>query len=211
MVIKITGENVKFDENKIYVAIKKAMNDVDQIDDRIAKTIAHTIMRESLEYENITIYFIQNGVEKLLMEYRQYDTAKVYIKYRYEHDKDRKLNNELNEKISTILKCENITNDNANLDQSSFSGKENRVAEEINKLYARGMLRRNVLSAYDDNYIYMHDFSKLPIGFHNCLFADVGKLLQNGFKTRNGDVRPARSIRSAMQNVAVIFQIQSQF
>lgn len=44
----------------------------------------------------------------------------------------------------------------------------------------------------------------------NCLFIDFKKLLTEGFTTRNGDVRPPKSISTAMQQVAVIFQCQSQ-
>lgn len=45
---------------------------------------------------------------------------------------------------------------------------------------------------------------------HNCLFTDTRKLLLEGFSTRNGDVRGANSLSTAMQQVAVIFQVQSQ-
>ena len=44
----------------------------------------------------------------------------------------------------------------------------------------------------------------------NCLFVDFEKLFKEGFSTRNGDVRPPKSISTAMQQVAVIFQCQSQ-
>ena len=47
-------------------------------------------------------------------------------------------------------------------------------------------------------------------GMHNCLFIDFGKLFKDGFETRNGDVRPPRSISTAMQQMAVIMQCQSQ-
>ena len=43
----------------------------------------------------------------------------------------------------------------------------------------------------------------------NCLSIPFDKLLANGFKTRQTDVRPAGSINTAMQLVAVIFQLQS--
>ena len=44
---------------------------------------------------------------------------------------------------------------------------------------------------------------------HNCLSIPFDKLLKEGFNTRQGDVRPAGSINTAMQLVAVIFQLQS--
>lgn len=44
---------------------------------------------------------------------------------------------------------------------------------------------------------------------HNCLTIPFDDLLKNGFNTRQTDVRPANSINTAFQLVAVIFQLQS--
>lgn len=214
-IIKRNKVEVEFESSKIENAIINAMLDekiVEKNEVRIAKEIARNIERDYLQSGIVPcIEGVQDKVENYLMEYKEFETAKAYIKYRYEHKKSRELTEELNSKIKRIIDCSNITNDNANVDQCSFSGRENRVAEEVNKAYARkNMVREEVMNAYDDNYIYLHDFSKLPLGLHNCLFADVGKLLKEGFETRNGGVRGAKSIRSAMQNVAVIFQVQSQ-
>ena len=44
---------------------------------------------------------------------------------------------------------------------------------------------------------------------HNCLSIPFDDLLANGFNTRQTDVRPANSINTAFQLVAVIFQLQS--
>ena len=43
----------------------------------------------------------------------------------------------------------------------------------------------------------------------NCLTIPFDKLLKEGFNTRQTDVRPARSINTAFQLVAVLFQLQS--
>lgn len=43
----------------------------------------------------------------------------------------------------------------------------------------------------------------------NCLSIPFDKLLANGFNTRQTDVRPAQSVSTAFQLVAVIFQLQS--
>ena len=45
---------------------------------------------------------------------------------------------------------------------------------------------------------------------HNCLFIDFEKLFSEGFVTRNGDIRPPATFSSACQQMAVIFQCQSQ-
>ena len=44
---------------------------------------------------------------------------------------------------------------------------------------------------------------------HNCLSIPFDDLLANGFNTRQADVRPANSVNTAFQLVAVIFQLQS--
>ena len=44
---------------------------------------------------------------------------------------------------------------------------------------------------------------------HNCLSIPFDKLLAEGFNTRQTDIRPAGSINTAFQLVAVIFQLQS--
>lgn len=44
---------------------------------------------------------------------------------------------------------------------------------------------------------------------HNCLSTPFDDLLANGFNTRQTDIRPASSVNTAFQLVAVIFQLQS--
>ena len=53
------------------------------------------------------------------------------------------------------------------------------------------------------------DLDSYASGMHNCLTAPIDDLLANGFTTRQTDVRPASSVNTAMQLIAVIFQIQS--
>jgi len=47
------------------------------------------------------------------------------------------------------------------------------------------------------------------LGMHNCLTVPFDDLLANGFNTRQTDVRPANSVNTAFQLVAVLFQLQS--
>ena len=53
------------------------------------------------------------------------------------------------------------------------------------------------------------DLDSYSTGMHNCLSVPFDSLLKNGFETRQTDVRPASSVNTAMQLVAVLFQIQS--
>ena len=67
------------------------------------------------------------------------------------------------------------------------------------------MARENHLN----NEIYIHDLDAYAVGMHNCLSVPFDDLLANGFNTRQTDVRPANSINTAFQLVAVLFQLQS--
>ena len=67
------------------------------------------------------------------------------------------------------------------------------------------MARRN----HENNEIYIHDLNSYAVGSHNCLSIPFDDLLAKGFNTRQTDVRPAQSINTAFQLIAVIFQIQS--
>ena len=68
------------------------------------------------------------------------------------------------------------------------------------------MARKN----HENNEIYTHDLtSAMAVGMHNCLSIPFDDLLKNGFVTRQQDIRPAGSISTALQLMAVIFQCQS--
>lgn len=53
------------------------------------------------------------------------------------------------------------------------------------------------------------DLDSYSVGLHNCLSEPIDPLLAHGFKVKQCDIRPANSISTAMQQVAVIFQLQS--
>lgn len=118
---------------------------------------------------------------------------------------------ELNlQKIQRTLSATNVQNSNANVNEKSFSGKRFTVAGTVLKSYAlESVVSSEFVKANDENWIYIHDLDNLAIGNHNCLVADVDRLLKNGFKQRNGDCRPPKSISSALQLLQVIFQSQS--
>lgn len=121
------------------------------------------------------------------------------------------LTNNLDNKMLSILKCDNVQNSNANVDEYSFSGRKFECAGlALKELALNKMIAPEVAQAFKDNYIYIHDMDNYATGNHNCLFIDFQKLFTDGFVTRNGDVRPPKSVSTAMQQMAVIMQCQSQ-
>lgn len=92
----------------------------------------------------------------------------------------------------------------------SFGGRVGAGSDLQMKRYAldycvSDMARHN----HENNEIYIHDLSAYAVGMHNCLSIPFDDLLAKGFNTRQTDVRPAGSVNTAFQLVAVIFQLQS--
>ena len=209
-VIKRDGTRVLFDINKIVNAINKAMIHVDGslYETDTAEEIADIIASEG---KDMTVEHIQDRVEEELMKSSRPDVAKAYILYRDQRTKERDRRSKL---IRTVMRRTDATaveNANANVDEKSFSGREKEASSDIQKIIALDYtLSPEVANAHKGMLLYQHDMEKTNIGEHNCLFVDFNKLFTDGFVTRNGDIRPPSSYSTACQQVAVIFQCQSQ-
>lgn len=208
---KRDGRKVKFDKEKIKIAVLKAFADIDGEETQYAKEKARDIANhiETLN-KRMTVEEIQDIVEEKLMKSNRKDVAKAYIIYRNNRTKIRERNAQLMKDISEKLIAKNVQNQNANMDEKSFGGRSGSVNSEVMKKYALDycmseMARNNHLN----NEIYIHDLDHYALGDHNCLTIPFDKLLKNGFNTRQTDVRPANSVNTAFQLIAVIFQIQS--
>lgn len=211
-VIKRDGRVVLFDKTKIRDAVLKAFHEVDGNITNESSNIANKISNEIENHteSDLTIDDIQNLVEKKLMSSKRKDVAKAYIEYRFFRDKERERNSRLFKEIWAKLNASDIQNQNANMDEKSFGGRIGEAANTMMKSYAlkycmSDMARKN----HENNEIYIHDLDHYAIGNHNCLSIPFDDLLANGFNTRQTDVRPAQSVSTAFQLVAVIFQLQS--
>ena len=212
---KRDGRIVDFNEQKIINAILAAFESVDgKIDDYAANkavNIASFIAGYYEEEESIPgIEEIQDLVEKGLMATKRKDVAKAYVLYREERNKIRNKNTKLMQSIAEKIDASDVQNQNANVDEHSFGGRMGEARNELMKEYALNyllspMARDNHLN----NEIYIHDLDAYAVGMHNCLTIPFDDLLAKGFNTRQTDVRPANSINTAFQLVAVIFQLQS--
>lgn len=138
------------------------------------------------------------------------DVARAYIRYRYKKEVAREKKDDFIQAIRKKLDGKDIKNQNANVDEASFGGRIGEASSVVTKQLALDyilspMARDNHLN----NMIYTHDLDAYYVGSHNCLSIPFDDLLANGFNTRQTDVRPAGSVNTAFQLVAVIFQIQS--
>lgn len=212
---KRDGRIVTFNEQKIINAIEKAFMSVDEEVTEYAHekavNIAAYIRGYYEDVEEIPeIEEIQDLVEKGLMATKRKDVAKAYVLYREERNKIRNQKTELMKNIHDKLEASDVQNQNANVDEYSFGGRMGEARNELTKNYALNYImsplaRNNHL----ENMIYTHDLDSYAVGMHNCLTIPFDDLLSKGFNTRQTDVRPANSINTAFQLVAVIFQLQS--
>lgn len=212
-VIKRDGEKVEFDKQKIVAAIIKAFRERYKTADgemmSCAEKIANEIETISKDKE-LDVEEIQDIVEKKLMATKYKDVAKAYTNYRYLHSMARDKYKDLMDSVSEKLSARNVQNQNANVDEASFGGRIGEAADVVTKKFALEYLVSPMARAnHENNEIYIHDLNAYAVGSHNCLSIPFDDLLANGFNTRQTDVRPAQSINTAFQLVAVIFQIQS--
>ena len=210
-VIKRDGRKVQFDKDKIKLAVLKAFLEVDKEETQYAKDKAKEISNyiESLG-KDMSVEEIQDIVVSKLMASSRKDVAAKYVEYRYLHKMARDQYQNLISAIAEKLTASNVQNQNANVDEHSFGGRMGEANDIVMKQYAldycmSDMAKNNHLN----NEIYIHDLNSYAVGMHNCLSIPFDDLLANGFNTRQTDVRPAQSINTAFQLVAVIFQIQS--
>ena len=207
-VIKRDGTNAHFRIEKIYNVLDKAfaskeMETPVEVYDFIKEWV------DGYEEDVIDVEAIQDKIEKYLMKYYPC-VAKNFIIYRAEHKAMREEKNQLTKDVEKKLLAKNVENQNANVDEYSFGGRMGEVTRVVTKDYAlKYCMSKKSKNNHLNNEIYIHDLDSYAAGMHNCLSIPFDDLLAKGFNTRQTDVRPANSINTAMQLVAVIFQLQS--
>ena len=214
---KRDGRIVDFNEQKIIRAILAAFESVDGEVTQYAVDKAYNIASYVSGYfeEDETnptpgIEEIQDVIEKGLMSTKRKDVAKAYILYREERNKIRNKNSALMQSITEKLAASNVQNQNANMDEHSFGGRMGEARNELMKDYALNyMVSEMARTNHLENMVYIHDLDSYAVGMHNCLTIPFDDLLAKGFNTRQTDVRPANSINTAFQLLAVLFQLQS--
>ena len=215
-VIKRDGREVEFDKQKIINAILNSFKSLGEEQTSYAQNKAREIANyiegffEGVDHENLSVELIQDLVEEKLMKSNRKDIAKHYILYRDKRTRERERKSQLIQDIGEKVTATNVQKQNANVDEYSFGGRMGEANSVVMKKYALDycmseMAKNNHL----ENKIYIHDLDHYVVGDHNCLTVPFDKLLANGFNTRQTDVRPAQSVNTAFQLVAVLFQLQS--
>lgn len=209
-VIKRDGTIQSWDFSKIVSAVTKAFNAVNQ--EPTEKFIEY-LEAEFAPYikrgTDLTVEQIHDIVRNLFIKKNKFEVVDKFIRWRKEREEIRESKSELISEISKKLYAKNIENQNANVDEASFGGRMGEASRVVTKNAALKMMSKKSRKNHENNEIYIHDLDSYATGMHNCLTDPLDHILANGFNTRQTDVRPAGSVNTAMQLVAVSFQLQS--
>lgn len=211
-VIKRDGTPQEYDFMKIADAVTKAFQSVDQeVPDKFLEQVKDSV--EKLVIANngngTPIEEIQDTIQKELIKRNKFEVVEAFINYRRKREEIREQNSDLMKQIKTKLSATDVQNQNANLDESSFTGRLGEASSVVARDVAFKHMSKVGRKNHEDNMIYIHDADHWEIGDHNCLSIKFDDLLRDGFKTRQTDVRGANSVNTAFQLMAVIFQLQS--
>lgn len=216
MVIKRDGRRVDFDISRIEMAIRGAISDCINEGKITNKSEIVELKNQAFRIANdlfnrydgdVSVEELQDAVEEELSEV-DYRVARAYAIYRTKRTEIRDKKN-LDRIQREIIDNYSTRNSNANVDENTFSGKELRILEEVIEQMGLNLLPPYLSKKHNEREIYIHDLTKFALGQSNCLNMDYIKLLKNGFRIGQGDVKPAKHFGSFIQLLAVVIQLQS--
>ena len=185
-IIKRDGTEVDFNLAKIFTAIKKAneaaVSEKELTDSQIADT-ANRISAHVTELgRTLTVEEIQELVETELMKAGAYETAKRYIRYRYNRSLARRANT-TDERILNLIDCcnEEVKQENSNKNPVVNSTQRDYMAGEVSRdITERLLLPSDIVEAHKEGIIHFHDSDYFAQHMHNCDLVNLEDMLQNG-------------------------------
>lgn len=186
-VIKRNGKRVKFDKEKIIVAVEKAFKEVDgEITNKAhqkAEEIANFIeAREAV----LSVEEIQDIVEDKLMASNRKDVARAYVRYRYKKEVLRK-ENTTDKTIFELLggTSEYWNNENANKNAKSVTTQRDYLAGITSTdITRRFLLDKDIVEAHDNGIIHFHDADYFVQNvLHNCFDVNTKFITSEGVKS----------------------------
>ncbi|GAA0177983.1 anaerobic ribonucleoside triphosphate reductase [Clostridium sediminicola] len=204
-VVKRDGRKVPFHSVKITNAIKGAADEIGyDLKESYAIEITQKVMKqiEESKTEEVSVEEIQNVVQDTLLRNDFRLIGETYSNYRVERTKIRELKSNLMNAIEKI--GIETDRDNANVG-NNFSSKLLRIASESNKWHNLAMMPKHLAKAHENGDIYYHDLDSYNLTT-NCLNIETGKILERGFNTGYGTIKPPKRIGSAAELSCILMQ-----
>lgn len=217
-VIKRDGRKEIFNSGKIRKAVEKALvateaDNVEQWSRIITDRIVADLNANFNSNDGITIEYIQDKVEEILMHTGNTNVARAYIRYRFQHEiirnqeKAKEENNKLFSDYLGLGTWEIKENSNMGF---SVQGLNRFVTSKATNAFWQSILPAEVGKAHENGALHNHDTGDLA---PYCVGWDLKDLLMVGFRGAEGKTtsKPARHFRSALgQIVNFVYTLQGE-
>ena len=205
-ITKRDGSKEPYNIGKIQAVIQKAFSRTPENSDENIQAVLTYFVNHFSKLD--TVEEIQDAVEKSLMAKKFYNTAKEFILYRKQRENIRNSKTSLVKTFKEVLNADgsDISRENANVDGKAPMGLMLLFGSEIEKDYVkRYMISPRFTELHEGGDIHIHDLNMYACTF-NCCNIGLKNLLEKGFSTGHGTIRPPQSIQTAMTIAAIVIQ-----
>ncbi len=215
-IIKRSGREDVFDENKIVNAVAKAnasVGEADRLTDEEVKSVGANVTKIATSSSRaLSVEEIQDLVENEIMARKKYRVARNYITYRYTRQLARKANT-TDDRILSLIECNNeeVKQENSNKNPTVNSVQRDYMAGEVSKdITKRILLPKEIVDAHEAGIIHFHDADYFAQHMHNCDLVNLEDMLQNGTVISGTYIEKPHSFSTAC-NIAtqIIAQVAS--
>lgn len=204
LIIRRSGQEMKYERNKITKAIRKANNEFKMKADRLNNVQINAIVDEIENYllhlsYNAPVEDIQDMVIYGIMKQGAYKVAKAYTEYRYKHNMRREMSG-FDKRVLSIVDYENedIKQENSNKNPQVASVQRDYVSGEVSKEITRNLLLPDdIVRAHDEGIIHFHDMDYFLEHIYNCCLINLEDMLQNGTVISETMIEPPKSFSTA--------------
>ena len=212
-VLKRDGKKVDFNVNKISNAILKAMNSPSGVyfKDQPEK-IANIIKEKYKDYEEISIYDIEEAFYYELIRNDNPATARVYESYKSIQAYKREQNTSDNDILGLLNQTNiDVMDENSNKNPLIASTQRDLIAGEVAKDIAkRKLIPAHLVEAHETGAIHIHDLDYLIQPIFNCCLVDMKNMLDQGTVVNGKLIESPKSFQVACNVMTqIIAQIAS--
>lgn len=212
-VLKRDGKKVDFNVNKISTAILKAMNSPIGVyfKDQPEK-IANIIKEKYKDYEEISIYDIEEAVYYELIRNDNPAAARAYESYKSIQAYKREQNTSDNDILGLLNQTNiDVMDENSNKNPLIASTQRDLIAGEVAKDIAkRKLIPAHLVEAHEAGAIHIHDLDYLIQPIFNCCLVDMKNMLDQGTVVNGKLIESPKSFQVACNVMTqIIAQIAS--
>ena len=214
---KRDGRVVPFEERKVFNAVYKSFAEVaarhnTTVDPQNVQIVVDEVIHDihDLQSERLQIDEMQSIVICAIKDKGFTEEFEAYRNFRNRRNRARNRKMPLYSKLAEItfsdLSESAIKRENGNIDGESAMGKMLRYGSEAAKeFFLDRIIAERSSNAHREGFIHIHDMDFYGITT-TCTQIDLQQMLETGFNTGHGFVRPPQSIRTAAAQTAILIQ-----